>query len=150
MIKIERKLSFLINEPIENYLQRTRMMESRIWATQVEMAHLLKTNIYVYSLSGHNWTWMKFSGQFIDAHLETYRGDIHLYHRNLNHYEVVLDFQTMHSAPEKPLLHNYFKYQSKQREIISTNECKRKRQGTEKNSQDLIQIIEQKKLKKRL
>lgn len=46
MIKIERKLSSLINEPIENYLQRTRMMESRVWATQVEkfaLAHLLKT-----------------------------------------------------------------------------------------------------------
>lgn len=46
MIKIERKLSSLINEPIENYLQRTRMMESRVWATQVEkfaLAHLFKT-----------------------------------------------------------------------------------------------------------
>lgn len=82
MIKIERKLS------IENYLQRTRMMESRVWATQEEifaLAHLLKTNIYVQSLSGHNWTWMKFSGQFIDAHLYTYAGD-NLYRRNLNHY----------------------------------------------------------------
>lgn len=46
MIKIERKLSSLINEAIENYLQRTRMMESRVWATQVEkfaLAHLSKT-----------------------------------------------------------------------------------------------------------
>lgn len=55
MIKIERKLSSLINKPIGNYLQRTRMMESRIWATQVEMfalLPLLKTIIYEYSLSG--------------------------------------------------------------------------------------------------
>lgn len=55
MIKIERKLSSLINKPIGNYLQRTRMMESRIWDTQVEMfalSPLLKTSIYEYSLSG--------------------------------------------------------------------------------------------------
>lgn len=87
MIKIERKLSSLINEPIENYLQRTRMMESRVWATQVEkfaLAYFIKN--HVYSLSGHNWTLMKLSGQFIDAHLYTYAGDIYLYHRNLNHY----------------------------------------------------------------
>lgn len=129
MIKIERKLSSLINEPIENYLQRTRMMESRVWATQVEifaMAHFLKTNIYVYSLSGHNWTWMKISGQFIDAHLHTYAGDIYLYHRNLNHYEVVLDFQTMHSAPEKPLLQNYFKFQSTKEKLFQQMTVKEK------------------------
>lgn len=55
MIKIERKLSSLINKPIGNYLQKTRMMESRIWDTQVEMfalSPLLKTSIYEYSLSG--------------------------------------------------------------------------------------------------
>lgn len=131
MIKIERKLSSLINEPIENYLQRTRMMESRVWATQVEifaLAHFLKTNIYVYSLSGHNWTWMKFSGQFIDAHLHTYAGDIYLYHRNLNHYEVVLDFQTMPSAPEKPLLQNYFKFQLTKEKLFQQMTVKEKDQ----------------------
>lgn len=85
MIKIERKLSSLINEPIENYLQRTRMMESRVWASgKICLGTFIKN--HVYSLSGHNWTWMKFSGQFIDAHLYTYAGDIYLYHRNLNHY----------------------------------------------------------------
>ncbi|XP_062600308.1 uncharacterized protein LOC134261943 [Saccostrea cucullata] len=78
-------------ENAEAYLSNTSMRCERIWATETEIfaaADMLKVDIYVYSKYGPHWKWMKHSPTQSDV-----TGGIYLYHRNLNHYDVVLSVQ---------------------------------------------------------
>jgi hypothetical protein len=77
---------------INQYLNRVKQIAT--WATQTEvfaMAHMLKTDIYIYTKSGDRLTWMKFSGQCIDSTMQVNEKSIYLYHTNLNHYDVAID-----------------------------------------------------------
>ncbi|XP_071122628.1 uncharacterized protein [Mytilus edulis] len=82
-----------------SYLVNTRMRENKTCATEVEIftaSHLLQTDIYTYTKSGVHWVWLKHS----TITLSDNRG-IYLYHRNLNHYDVVLTTST------QPVLQNF-------------------------------------------
>ena len=73
---------------VELYLQTSRMELNSTWASEVEIfatAFLLQTNIYIYTKSGVHWTWLRHSptGNVSNK-------SIYLYHRNQNHYDVVL------------------------------------------------------------
>ena len=63
------------------------------WATFVEImtsAHMLKTDIYTYTIYGSKLTWTKTSGRIMDKKLKTSNKRIYLNHKNLNLFEVVL------------------------------------------------------------
>ncbi|XP_071151504.1 uncharacterized protein [Mytilus edulis] len=82
-----------------SYLVHTRMRENKTWATEVEIftaSHLLQTDIYTYTKSGVHWVWLKHS----TITLSDNRG-IYLYHKNQNHYDVVLTTST------QPVLQNF-------------------------------------------
>ena len=67
------------------------MRSERIWATETEIfaaAHMYNVNVYTYTKYGLRWKWLKHS----PSQSQTTDG-IYLYHRNLNHYDVVLGVQ---------------------------------------------------------
>ncbi|VDI30092.1 Hypothetical predicted protein [Mytilus galloprovincialis] len=87
------------NGNANSYLVNTRMRENKTWATEVEIfnaSHLLQTDIYTYTKSGVHWVWLKHS----TITLSDNRG-IYLYHKNQNHYDVVLTTST------QPVLQNF-------------------------------------------
>jgi hypothetical protein len=78
------------NGNINNYLLESKMQQSATWATEVEIftaSHMLRTTIYVYTKSGVHWVWLQHKTTGIDS---SENMGIYLYHRNLNHYDVVL------------------------------------------------------------
>ena len=92
----------------QEYLQRRRMDVDKTWATEIElfaMAHFLKTDIYVYALTGQNFQWLKHSGAFLQEHLEIDTQCIYLFNREQNHYDVVLD---VHQSIDLTALSNSF------------------------------------------
>lgn len=54
-------LPTLCHGSAQKYLQKSCMRTNMIWATEVEIfvaAHMLNTNIYVYTKHGVNWKWL--------------------------------------------------------------------------------------------
>ena len=70
------------------YLQDSSMSQLGTWATEIEIfaaAYLLNINIYIYTKYGWHWKWVRHAPPQPESTL-----GIYLYHRNLNHYDVVL------------------------------------------------------------
>lgn len=70
--KISRvvKAFFLTGNTIKKSLQRMLMASNGVWATEVEIfrtVHLLKTDIYVYSSTGHSQSLNNFSGRILNS-----------------------------------------------------------------------------------
>ena len=81
------------NEEVKSYIQSSKNMQPRTWATHVEIfttAHLLKTDIYIYTKCGNSFKWLKHSGKFLDTNLAVEKSAVYLQHTNGNHYDVVL------------------------------------------------------------
>lgn len=83
--------------------QSSGMRQEGTWGTDFEIytaAHMLQTNIYVYSAYGPDQLkWMCHSPADIDPALQTSDRSIYLYHRGGNHYEVVLSVESATSPP---------------------------------------------------
>ncbi|XP_062573153.1 uncharacterized protein LOC134235086, partial [Saccostrea cucullata] len=74
---------------LRSYLLSSNMTHEGIWATELEIlavAHMLNVDIYTYS----DMRWLQFSGHDLCAESVNHRGAIYLYHREQNHYDVVL------------------------------------------------------------
>lgn len=70
------------------YLQDSSMSKLGTWATEIEtlaVAYPLNINIYIYTKYGWQWKWARHAPPQPESTL-----GIYLYHRNLNHYDVVL------------------------------------------------------------
>ncbi len=82
---------------LDAYFRQSQMEQNTQWATEVEIfatSHLLATEIYVYTLSGHNqWKWLKYSAVSFDSLLTMHNRAIYINHKNSNHYEPVQDVQ---------------------------------------------------------
>lgn len=89
------------NGNINNYLLESKMQQCATWATEVEIftaSHMLRTNIYVYTKSGVHWVWLQHKTINSSENM-----GIYLYHRNQNHYDVVLTTSnqpTLQTFPE--------------------------------------------------
>jgi hypothetical protein len=73
---------------VQSSLIANQMKSNRTWGTEIEIiaaSVLLQTNIYVYSKSGVRWKWIKHS----PCNLTVDHG-IYLYHKDGNHFEVVI------------------------------------------------------------
>lgn len=148
MMKNQRLFQTLVELPtiIADHIWEKRMNFNGSWATEVEifdMAHLLATDIYTYTLHGgiERWTWMKFSGSFMDRHLQVRPGTgIYLQHTNRNHYEVVLDVTsqtTPHSGPLTCMEKIMKEFQHQNRMY-----CKKSHQSIHQNHMETSEVSE--------
>ncbi|XP_062612107.1 uncharacterized protein LOC134273904 [Saccostrea cucullata] len=74
---------------LQSYLLSSKMTQEGIWATELEIlatAHMLNVDIYTYS----DMRWLQFSGHDLCAESGDQGEAIYLYHREQNHYDVVL------------------------------------------------------------
>lgn len=108
---------------VVDYVQSSGMRQEGTWGTDVEIytaAHMLQTNIYVYSAYGPDQLkWMCHSPTDIDHALQTSDRSIYLYHIDGNHYEVV---RSVESATSPPLGSVYGPSAKVQR--MSTSDCR--------------------------
>ena len=77
---------------LETRFQHTQVASEGKWATQTELfavAHLLKTDICVYTKSGWTWKWLRYTGQFVDKSLVVHDTAIYLQHTGQCHYDIV-------------------------------------------------------------
>ncbi|XP_023932797.1 uncharacterized protein LOC112042458 [Lingula anatina] len=75
-----------------NYIRRTGMDSENVWGTETEIlaaAHLLQTDIYVYSKPGDSWKWLKYSANFLDQNNHSHNTAIYLQNTNSDHYDIV-------------------------------------------------------------
>ena len=82
---------------IFKYIERTNMAEDTVWGTQVEifgMAHLLSTNIFIYTQYGNNKKWLLHTGQTVSSRFAVKNEAIFLDHKQGIHYEVVTDVKS--------------------------------------------------------
>ncbi|XP_062606132.1 uncharacterized protein LOC134267940 [Saccostrea cucullata] len=91
LLKYEKKFQqFMRCEgSLRSYLLSSEMSEDGIWATELEilaMSHMLNIDIYTYS----DMKWIQFSGEEPNHEPGEHDGAIYLYHRQQNHYDVVL------------------------------------------------------------
>ncbi|XP_062580569.1 uncharacterized protein LOC134242498 [Saccostrea cucullata] len=74
---------------IRSYLLSSKMTHEGVWATELEIlavAHMLNVDIFTYS----DMRWLQFSGHGLCAESVNLKEAIYLYHREQNHYDVVL------------------------------------------------------------
>ena len=115
MKQIHHMLSSVVmtGETVEQYLKSANIQKRGTWASQTEiiaLSHFLKTDIWIYTGVGGTWKWANYSGRIIQNTLRPLTDSIYLYHRNTNHFEVVLG---IHVPADRPnLLTEYFKAQS--------------------------------------
>ena len=131
---------------VDQYLQRSNMRQPGVWATQVELftaAHLLKTNIYLYTRQGALFKWMEYSSTFIDKTSKAGAMSIYLNHKNQNHFEVVLSVikrnndEAVYFEMVRNEIQKQVKMSEKKREMINVNiteELKRKKDGERKSN----------------
>ncbi|XP_062574797.1 uncharacterized protein LOC134236639 [Saccostrea cucullata] len=91
LLKYEKKFQqFMRCEgSLRSYLLSSKMSEDGIWATELEilaMSHMLNIDIYTYS----DMKWIQFSGEEPNHEPVEHDEAIYLYHRQQNHYDVVL------------------------------------------------------------
>ena len=75
---------------VQKYINDANMFAFGSWGTEVEIyatAHLLQTDIYIYTLYGLNWKWLKFSATTIEPSISINQEVIYLQHTGLNHYD---------------------------------------------------------------
>lgn len=68
------------------------MQTYRTWDTQVEIytaSHWLNTNIYIYTLVGRNWKWMRFSPCDVDQNMHVLSRYMDINHTGTSHFDVV-------------------------------------------------------------
>lgn len=90
-----------------------------IWATELEilaMSHMLNLDIYTYS----DEKWPQYRGEGSNSELVEQREGIYLYHRQQNHYDVVLSVSAR-LFPE---------------EFSTKNRCTKKQYNLRKNNRD--------------
>jgi len=110
-----------------NYLQLSKMRNSRVWSTEVEIfaaASLFQTCIFVYTRHGTEWKWL----EHVPMQKESTRS-VYLYHRWGNHYDVVTSIQQnsvcITSLPVG--MQSYFKDQVKRDKQLQKNALQRKK-----------------------
>ena len=94
MSTIEHLLKPHMNDSLKDYLNRTKMSRQGTWGTDVELfaaSHLLDTDIFVYTKSGHDSKWNRFSKSMLDGCLPKNKCAIYINHTGGVHFDVVLD-----------------------------------------------------------
>lgn len=84
---------------LRTYLLSSKMTKESTWTTELEiiaMSHMLNVDIYTYS----DKKWLQFNGEGQYYELGEQREAIYLYHRQQNHYDVVLHVSTRVSEKE--------------------------------------------------
>ena len=70
------------------------MAFDKVWGTDIEIlaaTSLFSANIYIYTKTGNNYSWHKFSKQMLDKSLPINDHFIYLYHVSWVHFDVVVD-----------------------------------------------------------
>ncbi|XP_062572298.1 uncharacterized protein LOC134234263 [Saccostrea cucullata] len=101
LLKHETKFQHLMRSEgsLRSYLLSSKMSEDGVWATELEihaMSHLLNVDIYTYS----DRKWICFSGEVPNPEVVDQKEAIYLYHRQQNHYDVVLCVSAIPSEKE--------------------------------------------------
>ena len=94
MSTIEYLLIPQMNNSFKEYLNHTKMSYHGTWGSDVELiaaSHLFETDIFVYTKSGYNYKWNKFSKSMLNGFLPKNKCAIYLNHTGGVHYDVVLD-----------------------------------------------------------
>ena len=94
MSTIECLLKPHMNNSFKEYLNRTKMSRQGTWGSDVELlaaSHLFDTDIFVYTKSGRDYKWNKFSKSMLDGLLPKNKCAIYLNQTGGVHYDVVLD-----------------------------------------------------------
>jgi hypothetical protein len=82
----------LKNDNVLNYLQHNKMAQNGIWATEMEIigtAHMLSTDLVIYSQYGNHKKWLRYSGRLLDRNLTVSDRAIFINHAGGVHYELV-------------------------------------------------------------
>ena len=149
------EVNFLNSRTLENYLSSSQMPSNSTWATEVEIytaAHMLNTNIYIYSIyaqaqQGHQWKWLLHSPTLLDHTLQPSNRSIYLYHRNQNHYDVVL------SVLQPPAVRHVHPPVSDTIDLTSRKEYQmmymRKKRETEESFREIERVKERTSIAKR-
>ncbi|XP_062596168.1 uncharacterized protein LOC134257593 [Saccostrea cucullata] len=93
---------------LRSYLLQSKMSEIGVWATELEilaMSHMLNVDIYTYS----DMKWLQFSGKGPNLESAEQKEAIYLYHRQQNHYDVVLSVLARPHEKECVTQHSFLK-----------------------------------------
>ena len=85
MTSIENFLVPHLNTSLECYLHKTRMAQSGVWGTDIEIviaSSLLSTDIFVYTKFGDTYKWQKFSRTMLGGQKPENNCSIYLNHTN--------------------------------------------------------------------
>lgn len=77
-------------ESLRQYMMSSKMIEDGTWATELEIfatSDLLRVDIFTYS----NLRWLQFSLEELHPEMRRQKDAIYLYHKQQNHYDVVLN-----------------------------------------------------------
>lgn len=77
-------------ESLRQYMMSSKMIEDGTWATKLEIfatSDLLRVDIFTYS----NLRWLQFSLEELHPEMRRQKDAIYLYHKQQNHYDVVLN-----------------------------------------------------------
>ena len=90
---IDEHLENYLQQNVQDYLNRSRMADDGVWATDAEIlatASLLKTDVVVYSRYGENFRWLCYPASF---KLDKLSAEA-VYLTNLNeHFNVVISIE---------------------------------------------------------
>ncbi|WAR00548.1 OTU7-like protein [Mya arenaria] len=116
------------NSDIHQYIKQTNMNQDRVWGTEVELfaaSHMLKTNILIYTRSGHGWQWQKISGNFLQSSMVMNNRCIYLQHTGGVHYDVVVSVKQS-EALTSTLVHDMPHRKRKTTDVLENSAAKRK------------------------
>ena len=110
MRSIENLLLPHMNMSLNNYFLASGMANETVWGTDTETfaaSSLLSTDIYVYTNTGSNMSWNKFSQSMLDNSSPQNTCAIYIQHTSGVHYDVVLDVElcsseTPHNLGKNP------------------------------------------------
>ena len=110
MRSIENLLLPHMNMSLNNYFLASGMANETVWGTDTEIfaaSSLLSTDIYVYTNTGSNMSWNKFSQSMLDNSSPQNTCAIYIQHTSGVHYDVVLDVElcsseTPHNLGKNP------------------------------------------------